>query len=245
MDNIRERILTGTRVRLRPVLMTASVASLGFLPMALSTSGGAEVQQPLATVVIGGLLTATFLTLIVLPILYSWLAQWQEGRNGDLKINAKTIVFLIPLLFAGSLTAQIRTVSIEEAMNMAVENHPSMQAANLQLQQSQSLQNLPYSLADTEIEYQGNGLFRENGQRVNQLGIIQSIPNPASIKAQNNLQSQLIQRSSLQEKMTESELRLQVRQLYVKLQYQKALAKQYLKTVDLYKEYLRLSLIHI
>jgi cobalt-zinc-cadmium resistance protein CzcA len=58
--------------RLRPVLMTALVASLGFLPMALATSVGAEVQRPLATVVIGGLATATALTLIVLPALYRW-----------------------------------------------------------------------------------------------------------------------------------------------------------------------------
>jgi cobalt-zinc-cadmium resistance protein CzcA len=60
----------GTKVRLRPVLMTAFVASLGFLPMALSNGAGAEVQRPLATVVIGGLMIATFLTLFVLPILY-------------------------------------------------------------------------------------------------------------------------------------------------------------------------------
>jgi cobalt-zinc-cadmium resistance protein CzcA len=70
MANIEERVLTGTRVRLRPVLMTAAVASLGFLPMALSNSAGAEVQRPLATVVIGGLLSATLLTLLVLPTLY-------------------------------------------------------------------------------------------------------------------------------------------------------------------------------
>jgi cobalt-zinc-cadmium resistance protein CzcA len=70
MNNIEERVLAGTRIRLRPVIMTAAVASLGFLPMALSTSAGAEVQKPLATVVIGGLISATLLTLMVLPILY-------------------------------------------------------------------------------------------------------------------------------------------------------------------------------
>ncbi|MFN0189233.1 MAG: efflux RND transporter permease subunit [Bacteroidia bacterium] len=70
MNNIEERVLTGTRVRLRPVLMTAAVASLGFLPMALSSSAGAEVQRPLATVVIGGLISATLLTLMILPVLY-------------------------------------------------------------------------------------------------------------------------------------------------------------------------------
>jgi cobalt-zinc-cadmium resistance protein CzcA len=69
-DDVIKRVIEGTKIRLRPVLMTATVASLGFLPMALSHSAGAEVQKPLATVVIGGLLSATFLTLFVLPLLY-------------------------------------------------------------------------------------------------------------------------------------------------------------------------------
>lgn len=69
-EDLRDVVLTGGKNRLRPVLMTATVASLGFLPMALSNGEGAEVQRPLATVVIGGLMLATFLTLYVLPILY-------------------------------------------------------------------------------------------------------------------------------------------------------------------------------
>jgi cobalt-zinc-cadmium resistance protein CzcA len=69
---IREAVIGGSRRRLRPVLMTALVASLGFLPMALATSAGSEIQRPLATVVIGGLITATVLTLLLLPLLYDW-----------------------------------------------------------------------------------------------------------------------------------------------------------------------------
>lgn len=69
----REAAFEGGRVRLRPVLMTALVASLGFVPMAVATGAGAEVQKPLATVVIGGLVTATLLTLLVLPTVYAWL----------------------------------------------------------------------------------------------------------------------------------------------------------------------------
>jgi cobalt-zinc-cadmium resistance protein CzcA len=65
-------VIKGTHIRLRPVIMTALVASLGFLPMALSGSAGSEVQRPLATVVIGGLVSATFLTLVVLPVLYTY-----------------------------------------------------------------------------------------------------------------------------------------------------------------------------
>jgi cobalt-zinc-cadmium resistance protein CzcA len=71
---LHEAIFEGASTRLRPVLMTALVASLGFLPMALATSTGAEVQRPLATVVIGGLVSSTFLTLYILPLLYPWFA---------------------------------------------------------------------------------------------------------------------------------------------------------------------------
>ncbi len=73
--SLSEAVRTGTDVRLRPVLMTALVASVGFIPMAVSTSSGAEVQRPLATVVIGGLVSATFLTLLVLPTVYSWIEE--------------------------------------------------------------------------------------------------------------------------------------------------------------------------
>src|SRR3546814_17312550 len=82
ITDIKERIMKGTYIRLRPVIMTASVASLGFLPMALSTSAGAEVQRPLATVVIGGLVTATMLTLVVLPVIYFYLERSEERRVG-------------------------------------------------------------------------------------------------------------------------------------------------------------------
>jgi cobalt-zinc-cadmium resistance protein CzcA len=70
--SVAEAVREGTLQRLRPVLMTALVAALGFIPMALNTGIGAEVQRPLATVVIGGILSATLLTLVVLPVLYSW-----------------------------------------------------------------------------------------------------------------------------------------------------------------------------
>lgn len=81
--DLRSAVVEGTLTRLRPKLMTALVASLGFVPMALSSGAGAEVQRPLATVVIGGVITATFLTLILLPVLYDWTEQRDEpGRSG-------------------------------------------------------------------------------------------------------------------------------------------------------------------
>jgi cobalt-zinc-cadmium resistance protein CzcA len=85
-DTVLARVLTGAADRLRPVLMTALVASLGFVPMALSHSPGSEVQRPLATVVIGGLITSTLLTLFLLPVLYAWVeARWphRSGAQAD------------------------------------------------------------------------------------------------------------------------------------------------------------------
>ena len=77
--SVRDAVLSGTAQRLRPVLMTASVAILGLLPMLLSTGVGAETQRPLATVVVGGLISSTLLTLILLPVLYDWLERRKEG----------------------------------------------------------------------------------------------------------------------------------------------------------------------
>ena len=68
--DVRSTVIQGSLTRLRPVLMTAAVAAFGFIPMALSTSAGAEIQRPLATVVIGGIISSTFLTLVLLPVLY-------------------------------------------------------------------------------------------------------------------------------------------------------------------------------
>ena len=77
---LRKTIIDGATDRLRPVLMTALVASLGFIPMAFNSGPGSEVQRPLATVVIGGLITSTFLTLLVLPIIYYWVEEKREKK---------------------------------------------------------------------------------------------------------------------------------------------------------------------
>jgi cobalt-zinc-cadmium resistance protein CzcA len=92
---VEERLKKGLELRFRPVIMTAAVASLGFLPMALSHSPGAEVQRPLATVVIGGLITATFLTLLVIPVVYSIVMGRREQK---LKAKGLGMIVLFILL---------------------------------------------------------------------------------------------------------------------------------------------------
>jgi cobalt-zinc-cadmium resistance protein CzcA len=125
--DLRSIIQQASLSRLRPVLMTATVAALGFLPMALSTGSGAEVQRPLATVVIGGLISSTLLTLLVIPSLY-YIWHRKSYRKA-------TMVLLIPLLWLGSgeLHAQDET-TFEELWQHAVATHPHLQNLDLAIE---------------------------------------------------------------------------------------------------------------
>ncbi len=103
---VEERLKKGLELRFRPVIMTAAVASLGFLPMALSQSPGAEVQRPLATVVIGGLITATFLTLVVIPVVYSIVMGRREQK---LKAKGLGMIVLFILISFSGIASGLRT----------------------------------------------------------------------------------------------------------------------------------------
>jgi cobalt-zinc-cadmium resistance protein CzcA len=123
LHNVKYIIMEGTQIRLRPVLMTAAVASLGFLPMALSQSAGAEVQRPLATVVIGGLITATFLTLVVLPVLYYWLENKSNRKRA-----VKPVAMILLLCCIQSAHGQER-LPLQEMLDRAHTNNLDIQAA--------------------------------------------------------------------------------------------------------------------
>lgn len=122
-------VVKGSLDRLRPVLMTATVAALGFLPMALSTSNGAEVQKPLATVVIGGLITATLLTLLLMPILYFIFNKPSQRMKETIK---PTAIVLLLVLGAQFLGAQTTVIGPQDAINEALANHPNLKMADLQ-----------------------------------------------------------------------------------------------------------------
>ncbi|QIH34066.1 CusA/CzcA family heavy metal efflux RND transporter [Sphingobacterium sp. DR205] len=139
IHNIVRIVVDGGENRLRPVLMTASVASLGFIPMALSNGAGAEVQRPLATVVIGGLLIATLLTLFVLPLLYVALEKGFKGTKLKPKVIAP-ILFVIALLSIENSSAQT-VVTLDQSIVLALQNNRSLKSEKLRAAYAKALIN--------------------------------------------------------------------------------------------------------
>lgn len=146
--NIRKRILKGCKNRLRPVLLTASTDILGFIPMALSTSAGAEVQRPIATVVIGGLITAFFLTLIVLPVVY-FVVKSKKIRGFRLNKAAFFLVLLAGIPFLGQ--AQESPIGPEEAWSRALENNFDLAAARLAVENRKVLTKTAWDLPSSMV----------------------------------------------------------------------------------------------
>ena len=135
MKDLNRIVIMGTKVRLRPVMMTAFVASLGFLPMALSNGAGAEVQKPLATVVIGGLMIATLLTLFVLPILYIIFES-----TGKTKIPAKAAVILLLITAIGTTNAKAQNgISLQAAIDTALKNNLEVKNEKLKSEYQKAL----------------------------------------------------------------------------------------------------------
>ncbi len=174
--NIHKRILLGTRNRLRPVLLTASAAALGFLPMAVSTSAGAEVQKPLATVVVGGLISASILTLIVLPILY---VLFEQKDNTKLKLKGKRVMSLL-LLFIPLLSfSQTNTITQEQAVEIALRNNQTLRASALRIDQRNQLVKTSFDIDKTEIYFnKDENNIAPNNIALNVWGVNQSIPFP-------------------------------------------------------------------
>ncbi len=131
--DIREVVILGGLARMRPVILTATVAALGFLPMALSTSNGAEVQKPLATVVIGGLVTATLLTLLVLPVLY-YLTNKNRNRPGLAKGARSTVIAILLLATPGAAQPLL---TLDYATQQALALNPDLKNSELSIQQAQ------------------------------------------------------------------------------------------------------------
>ena len=214
VDNIYDRVLQGTQTRLRPVLMTASVASLGFLPMALSSSAGAEVQRPLATVVIGGLLTATFLTLFVLPCLYL-LFNSKEAKK--IKLPKALIMLLLfcslTLIGQNAVYAQSKQpLTLDSAIAQAISNNLQIRSSLLSAEQAKALQKSGADLSKTEFLVTQDPT--SGGNMDNSIGITQNIAWPGLYKNQRKLLNQQAALASKSSHITRSEIIRQVRSVW-------------------------------
>jgi len=127
-----QHIIDATQDRLRAVLLTASSTALGFLPMAISTGAGAEVQRPLATVVIGGLITSTILTLIILPVLYAI-----RYKTPKIKLNSKLSFFVILMSCAG-FTANAQDDEFDRLKEQMLDNNKQLKAVQLKAESTEA-----------------------------------------------------------------------------------------------------------
>ena len=235
MKNKKRIVLMGTKVRLRPVLMTAFVASLGFLPMALSNGAGAEVQRPLATVVIGGLMIATFLTLFVLPVLYILFENIQPKK---IKVNAGVAMLFLLLtgsFFVTSVHAQM-PITLEAAIDTALKNNLSLKNAHLRATYQEKL-------IKTSSETPATSVFTEAGQ-INsfytdtKFGISQTINFPTVYARQKTLLKEEFLGSKIAVSVKEVELKKDVSDLFNMLSYLQEKKKLLIGIDSIYSEFL-------
>ncbi|MGX5817083.1 CusA/CzcA family heavy metal efflux RND transporter [Chitinophaga lutea] len=216
ITDVVKRVVEGTKIRLRPVLMTALVASFGFLPMALSRGAGAEVQRPLATVVIGGLVTATFLTLVVLPLLY---ILFSGGLRRKLPPVAAVLVVLALLPFGASAQeGPGKRMGLEQVMSMAQQNlQYGINAAQV-------------NKARVQIKSAGmipkTGVFAENEDiqpsdrtGILKVGVSQAVSWPGLYKAQKQLYTEQARYFQANTAALDVTVKRDIRQAYYQLWY--------------------------
>ena len=237
VTDLIERIKRGTQERLRPVLMTATVASLGFFPMALSHGAGAEVQKPLATVVIGGLATATFLTLFVLPLLYYFFSS-----KTNMKVKPTAVVLLFAFLGFQTANAQnAKPLSAEEAVAMALKNNLKVQSQQLNVQSSQSLKKSAFELPKTGVNVQ-YGQYNSINQDLG-FNISQSIPFPTYFTARSGLYKAQLAGAQFQQQASINDVKSQVQSLYYQLQNLQQNKKQLQKLDSSYTDFVTASVL--
>ena len=238
VTDVFQRVYQGTATRLRPVIMTASVASLGFLPMALSGSSGAEVQRPLATVVIGGLISATLLTLIVLPVLYYY---FEKGWRKTPKAAILMMIFGIGFGNVGFAQEKdpIKTYSsLEELITTAIQNNPEVQAAKFKTQQTEALGGASWNLPKTEFngEYGQNNSIYDDDLR---LSLSQRFEFPSVYISRFKLNKAEVKSSEILEAQSKNELIAQVKSAYYKLLIEKGRREIFLKQDSIYSNFNR------
>ncbi len=218
MTDVLQRVLEGTKIRLRPVLMTAAVAALGFLPMALSNGAGAEVQRPLATVVIGGLITATLLTLVVLPCLY---IIFSKKNTFKMKALVSLLAWFAFCGLPGKIYAQeplIKRISISEAISMA-KNNLQYEINKQQINKGKLQTGAVTIVPKTGVFAENEDMRPGDNKGILKVGLSQSIAWPGLYKAQKNLYTEQAKYFEANSGVLDAEIKKEVRTAYYQLWY--------------------------
>jgi cobalt-zinc-cadmium resistance protein CzcA len=235
MTNIHELIMIGTKNRLRPIMLTAAAAAMGFLPMAFSTGAGAEVQRPLATVVIGGLVTSTLLTTIALPLLFEIFYNVKGIKLFPLRfVRSKSLMIILLLLIPSfaSLAQPKDELNLNEVVEIALQNNKELTAYALKVDESNVLKKTSFSPDKTNFNYgtdQNN--IAENGYPLAVWGVEQSFNFPTQYVAERRLKKLDVLMAETEFEIQKNELIKQVSQSYYN--YQILFVKQELfQTLD-------------
>ncbi|MEX2514443.1 MAG: CusA/CzcA family heavy metal efflux RND transporter [Cyclobacteriaceae bacterium] len=218
IHDINRRILMGTKNRLRPVLLTASAAALGFLPMAISTSAGAEVQRPLATVVVGGLISATALTLVVLPVLYALFDR--TGHFPKRKLSVKGLALLLLMTIPALGYSQNQKITANQAVEIALKNNLGLKASFQRVEQSKQLLGSAIDINKTEIYLnKDDNNIAPNDLPLNVWGISQSLKFPTIYGSQRKVMKGEIQLVTDQYAMDKYQVTKEVLKAYHEIVY--------------------------
>jgi cobalt-zinc-cadmium resistance protein CzcA len=241
IKDMDELILKGTTDRLRPVLLTAAAAALGFLPMAISSSAGAEVQRPLATVVIGGLFTATILTMIVLPVLFKVLAG-KELKKPKFKMHHNSTYLILFLLSTTVLMAQNTTSERERIISLALANNKEIKASQLQLEKAEASIKTAYTFDKTNVyySYDQNNLAINN-QPLRVFGIQQKFEFPTVYRAKKNVLTSEYEKEKARFELQKNKLTLAVSKVYEHIVYLQNQEKRYAYLDSLYQNFSKAS----
>ncbi len=240
MKNNDELIISGTLDRLRAVLLTASAAALGFLPMAISTGAGAEVQRPLATVVIGGLITSTLLTLIVLPVIYSIFNKEKENKDRTGSSRIKPLSLILILIGFTGFSQEIPKTSVlglEELQALAIENNAGLAAASLRVDEADALVGSAFSFEKTEAYFGKDDSNRAANEGLDVLGIKQQFDFPTIYFARKKLTKNKYEQEQSNFQLKKLHLEKEVASIYYQIQYEKAKISVYEKLDSLYQKF--------
>jgi len=225
-------IIFGSKSRLRAVLLTALAAALGFLPMAISNGAGAEVQRPLATVVIGGLISSTLLTLLVLPVLY---AIFEDRKRKEITFKkGNTIVTMLLLFFSIGISAQTNPLSLEELKTIAIENNTILKASELSIKRSEALVKTVYTFDKTAVFFEReDDQLSTNNDKLNTFGVSQTVAFPTVYGAAKKVQKAKIAIAEANYNWDKQQITRQVTAVYYQYQYavQKQMVYVYLDTL--------------